>query len=368
MRKFLLLFTAVAVLLLGATPLRAHLEVYGFKVTFLPGQKVHVRGKMIATGLSPAGVSGISNQLEVSMDLLHSPKEAFLPLISGYIGRSIRSGRVSRPIHQGQPFKVPGFSHLGQNGVYNRYLDDRRDEGREIAFDGIMDLSHLKIGPDTRYRIVAVHDHQSVMVLSQAITGAIGKFRADYSWCVYGPFPWGQAPAFVGKLKTGPRIFMSRFDKGGAPPVQERRKEVLPEEEPDSEDAAGTGASSGGGRIARAPVPPSPRDMAAAGRTLREELRQISARDDLSVGVKEKMVLISCSLPAAAGGRGLTDILARMLVAAARKAAWVETLVMEMWDDAGSYEVETSWDSAARFGRGEIDLREFRAAWKTNLK
>lgn len=145
--------------------LRSSLDVRDLQVEFLPEKKVRVRGRIRCTGLRQQD-EGLQAWISVRVDVDFPEGSRGFRLLpeewSGEVTNAMDRGHASIGwIHRGKwyPRRLPEaffFSNTLRVGpaVRDKHLDDEKDEGRWISFDGTLDFERVLAKDRQQYRIV----------------------------------------------------------------------------------------------------------------------------------------------------------------------------------------------------------------------
>lgn len=216
------------------------LTVTTLEVQFVTPTQVRLKGEAVCTNM-PGGQTGQYGAIRIGLHQADTLAE--FPILID-VADSVAPNGIPGERRVGVLYKdgkqVPQGSNICLDGgwtrgwlVFDHMLRYPGGEGQPVRFDVTQDLGRVK--PSRYCQVVVCLRHRC------DATRWLGT-EETYAWVVYGPFPWGQAPRFVGPLQA--TVGQPVAFTGQAPPV------------------AGTGspgaASPGSGQLGNV-APPKPR-------------------------------------------------------------------------------------------------------------
>lgn len=345
------------------------LTVKDLKVEFVTDTKVRVQGKLMVRGMNPSWIDGPWSEIAIHVDFPRGDAGfALLPDTFSGKGTEPKYRERNRPCyrHRGRWYELGKTKKLFYRStwmlgpaVLEQPLDDPKHAGRWIAFDKTLDFAAMRPEDRPEYRVVfewTVHGTGC----SQLPIGPPGSvFLNQYFFAVYGPFPWGEAPASDRPLVSRwirPASFTKRGVKVEEPvePV-EPRTEATPSEEPKPEKRP---------KLKRPDKQPTHLEAFEASEALQVKLLAMPEVESAGVGLPPRRALIRVSYKTGLEPQALTVLVAAIALETGYAAPWIDTLEMMLDGDQGSSRVSIPWDALVKHSAGETTLEEFFKTWE----
>lgn len=334
------------------------LEVKNLSISFPSKTEIRVQGMLRCNNIRPSYLINPGGEVEVNVDFPDEKGDfALLPdrFQGHYITPLDRHLSIPFYVHKGKKYVIgktkQKFFRSTLNAwppIIDKILDNVKDEGHWIPFDKTLSFR----SPMSNYRVL-IEWKLDYLACPSGDEGYL-FFAHYYYWVVYGPFPWGEAPACSEKLiakQRQPVFFTKKGVKITEPIVSE--KDDQPEETSDDTSEPKREKLVRKGR-------PSHLDAVNAGNQLEQTLARLKGIQRAGVMVTPRSATVSLFLDDNQAPDIVTQLIVKAFLETADAISWIESISIQ----AQGRSVTTTWESVAKYVAGEITLIEFQETWK----